>query len=276
MAIAMFWMDWNTADKGTLNPSWLTMIDQHGSIPMITWSPADWTGGSQTNYTTAAIAGGADDAYIKSFAQQLKNFGKPVLLRTMHEMNANWYPNWDLTHNSAANYVAAWRHMHDLFAQVGATNVLWVWCPNYWNPNWGAGEIDPNPAYPGDAYVDWIGFDVYNNANPNYASFAGLSDYAYSNLTGAHPSKPLMVPEFGATEPTAAQVSAGSSKAGWFTQTFADVQAKYPKIRALVYFNEDKTQAESCNCNWPIESDSAAQAAYKQAIAPSYFLSTWP
>ncbi len=26
-------------------------------------------------------------------------------------------------------FVAAWRHVHDIFTSVGATNATWVWCP---------------------------------------------------------------------------------------------------------------------------------------------------
>lgn len=270
MAIVMFWMDW-AADHGTLNPSWLSMIDQHGSLPMITWSPSDWSGGSQTNYTTQAIASGVDDGYIKSFATTLKSYGKPVLLRTMHEMNGTWYANWS---GNPSSYVAAWRHIHDLFVQVGASNVQFVWCPSYWVTAWG--DSSPLAYYPGDAYVDWVAVDGYNSASPNWVTFSQLFDEDYNTLTSTYPTRPLMIAEFGSTEPTSSQAAAGASKAQWFTQAFADVQARYPKIRALVYFNEDKTQAESCNCDWPIESDAAAQQAYQQAVAPAVFLNRYP
>jgi beta-mannanase len=29
--------------------------------------------------------------------------------------------------HSPEDYVAAWRHLHDLFAKRGADNVRWVW-----------------------------------------------------------------------------------------------------------------------------------------------------
>ena len=32
--------------------------------------------------------------------------------------------------NNAPLYVAAYRHIHDLFLAAGATNVIWAWCPN--------------------------------------------------------------------------------------------------------------------------------------------------
>ena len=61
--------------------------------------------------------------------------------------------------NRPGEYVAAWRHVHDIFTSVGANDVTWVWCPN----------VDPDhkmqslgSLYPGDAYVDWTCLDGYN------------------------------------------------------------------------------------------------------------------
>ena len=95
----------------------------------------------------------------------------PLLLRFAHEMNADWYP-WDGvrasapgTHDGPARYVAAWRHVHAVFAAAGATNVRWVWSPNHrsipaaaWN--------DAARYYPGDDVVDWIGVDGYDRCRP--------------------------------------------------------------------------------------------------------------
>jgi beta-mannanase len=54
--------------------------------------------------------------------------------------------------------VVAWRHLHDLFAERGADNVRWVWCPN-------ATAFTDRTAqqfYPGDGYVDWVCADGYD------------------------------------------------------------------------------------------------------------------
>jgi beta-mannanase len=53
-------------------------------------------------------------------------------------MNGTWSP-WavGVNGNTAAHYVAAWRHVHRIFTKVGATNATWVWCPN----------VDPNAMF---------------------------------------------------------------------------------------------------------------------------------
>ena len=74
--------------------------------------------------------------------------------------------------NKPGEYVAAWRHVHDIFAAAGATNATWVWCPY--------ADVTPQPApspsyYPGDAYVDWTCLDGYNWAN-NRANTPALDE----------------------------------------------------------------------------------------------------
>ena len=95
------------------------------------------------------IISGAHDAMIRTRAQAAKRVGQKFFLRWGHEMNGNWYP-WDGFHNGAnpaatAKYIAAYRHIHDLFVAAGATNVLWVFSPN----------VD---SVPGDAWNQWSNY----------------------------------------------------------------------------------------------------------------------
>jgi mannan endo-1,4-beta-mannosidase len=59
----------------------------------------------------------------------VRNLNVPIALSFGHEFNGNWYP-WGTTGTTAADFVAAWQHVHDLFAAAGATNVIWIWDPN--------------------------------------------------------------------------------------------------------------------------------------------------
>jgi mannan endo-1,4-beta-mannosidase len=42
------------------------------------------------------------------------------------EMNGNWY-KWGDQNTSPATWVAAWRHVVDVFRANGADNVSWLW-----------------------------------------------------------------------------------------------------------------------------------------------------
>ena len=59
---------------------------------------------------------------------------------------------------TAAQFVAAWRHIHDLFAAAGANNVIWMWNPNIVNP---MPNVELAPYWPGSAYVNWVGITGY-------------------------------------------------------------------------------------------------------------------
>ncbi len=133
------------------------------SLYFMSWEPF--------NTTVSAIADGDSDSYITQFARSVRAFGKPVALSFGHEFNGNWYP-WGTSDTSATEFVAAWRHIHDLFAQAGATNVIWVWNANVVNP---MPDVELEPYWPGDSYVDWVGITGY---------FATTGPHTFDGLYG--------------------------------------------------------------------------------------------
>ena len=76
--------------------------------------------------------------------------GRPVLLRYGWGMDGAG----PTATRSGAAYVAAWRHVHDLFAAQGVRG-FWVWSPNADAFAGARGGVDQ--YWPGDDYVDWIG-----------------------------------------------------------------------------------------------------------------------
>src|SRR6188768_3715425 len=103
--------------------------------------------------------------------------------------------------NAPGEYVAAWRHVHDIFTAVGAANASWVWCP-YAETRAHLREQPLKPLYPGSSYVDWTCMDGYNwgqsPVNPRpWRSFAKIFGLTYKALTKkVAPHKPLMLGEF--------------------------------------------------------------------------------
>lgn len=103
----------------------------HGSLPVVTWMPTDE--GSGTSYSLGSIVDGTHDRYLRRFAGDVVREGLPVSLRFGHEMNGSWY-GWSAGradfNNTPAKYVAAWRHIWQVFDDVGATDeVIWLWSP---------------------------------------------------------------------------------------------------------------------------------------------------
>ncbi|HET6919785.1 MAG TPA: glycosyl hydrolase, partial [Jiangellaceae bacterium] len=119
-----------------------------GAIPSLTWEPWDPAAGTeQPVYALDRITAGDHDAYIGRWAEQVRSYGDPVVIRFAHEMNADWYP-WSeqVNGNGPGEYVAAWRHVVDIFRARQVWNVTWSWSPNM--PY--VGGTDLAELYPGD------------------------------------------------------------------------------------------------------------------------------
>jgi hypothetical protein len=243
----------------------MELIRNHGSIPVLSWaSQSTPSSVNEPNFQLADVTTGKYDAFIRTFAEAAKAWNHPFFLRFNFEMNGNWFP-WSerVNGNHGGDYVAAWRHVHDVFAAVGATNVTWVWCPN----------VDPENVqqslaslYPGDAYVDWTGLDGYNwGTNPakpdRWRSFRDLYRSTYAQITEKiAPSKPMMVAEVASSE-------YGGSKAAWIKDMLARIPAEFPKIRALLWF--DKLDD---GMDWPVETSSSATTAVAEGVSSSAYL----
>jgi beta-mannanase len=259
VAIVQWYQQW-AGGSGAFDPSLPAAVAAHGSMPLITWEPWDPSAGAnQPAFALSAIVAGNYDAYVRSWAKGLAAYGKPVLLRFAHEMNGTWYP-WarGINGNTPAQYVAAWRHVHDLFAAAGAKNVQWVWSPNV---AWDAAAAFTS-YFPGDAYVDWLGLDGYNWGGSGWQSFVQVFGASYQSIT-ALSAKPLMIAETASAE-------AGGSKAQWITDAFStQIPTKYPRVQAVLWFNQNKEN------DWRIESSATAQRAFAKAVSSSVYQSSW-
>jgi hypothetical protein len=236
-------------------------IRGHGSIPVYSWGSeaTPSTGPEQSDFQLAKIAAGAFDPYIAEFAAEARDWGHPFFLRFDWEMNGDWFPWSQLANgNGPGQFVAAWRHVHDVFAAVGATNATWVWCP-YSDTAKRLKKNPLKPLYPGNAYVDWTCLDAYNwgrNAvNPRpWRSFEELFDPAYEEVTKVARRKPMMLGEF-------ATSSYGGHKALWIRKMFEQLPLRYPRIRALIYFN-----TVDRGVDWPLETSPPAARAFAKGI----------
>jgi hypothetical protein len=137
--------------------AWGTSFDTQAAANAASYGAMDFVVWEPYNTALAKIASGASDSYVQAFATAVRAANVPIALSFGHEFNGNWYP-WGTTGTTAKDFVAAWQHIHDIFASVGATNVIWVWDPNDIYP---VADVKLKPYYPGDDYVDWVGVTGY-------------------------------------------------------------------------------------------------------------------
>jgi beta-mannanase len=237
-----------------------------GSVPMITWEP--WLEkfskenfpkikdlAQRNNHGLLSVANGDYDSYIKNWATEAAKVGYPIYLRVGHEMNDPYRYPWGPQNNDPSEFVAAFKHVKDVFESVKATNIIWVWSPHL-----SYGKFQE--YYPGTDYVDVVATGALN-----YGTTASWSDWwtfeeifgnFYEQLASFY--KPIMIAEFGSLKP-------GGSRAKWFQDTFENFNTKYPYVNAILFFHysSDATITYK-NVDWYIKDDHEVTTAIKDAL----------
>jgi hypothetical protein len=220
--------------------SFAKAILAHGVHPFVQIDPTD--------ASMPGIAEGVYDAYLRLYADDVRDFGRAVVLGFGHEMNATTYP-WGYKHTSPAVFVAAWRHIVSLFSSEGAENVTWLWTLETDGP--GTGPIAA--WWPGARYVDWVGIDgYYYRRSDTFGRVFGRTINQVRVLT----DKPILLSET-AVGPRAGQYFG-------IQDLFAGMR-EYNML-GLVWF--DKKQDDGIyHQDWRIEDDGLAESAFKLGVA---------
>ncbi|NEB78094.1 beta-mannanase [Streptomyces sp. SID14478] len=207
----------------------------YGAMSFIAWEPF--------KVSLKDVAGGKEDTYLREYASSVKELNLPVALSFAHEMNGFWY-DWGTKKASAKDFVAAWKHIHDVFDEEGATQVIWVWSPNVITP---MPKVQLKPYWPGDDYVDWVGIIGYYAATgpSTYQTLYGPTMTQISGFT----KKPFIIAE------TAAQ--AGERKPADIKDLFRGT-ARRDDVIGFVWFNFDK------ETDWRIESGPLSKKTFRE------------
>nr|EJI97583.1 endoglucanase, family 26 [Rhodococcus sp. JVH1] len=233
----------------------LRAVRDLGAVPVITWEPWRWLDEGRygsSEFSLSSIAAGVHDNYLYRWADELITWDALVYLRFAHEPNGTWYP-WSVAQGTQpSSYIAAWRHIHDLFASKGADNVKWVWAPNVVF----TGSSPMADLYPGNDYVDVLGVDGYNwgTTQPwsTWVEAAELFGPSLHELRNLAPRKPILVTEVGSAE-------AGGSKADWIG-TLVDFLTAQDDVSGFIWFDHDK------EADWRLTSTPESTAALADAL----------
>ena len=215
-----------------------------GRIPLVNWEPH--------NVDFHKIINGSLDTTIISRAKGAKALGQKFFLDFAAEMNGD--EAWG--GNNPTLYVAAYRHIHDIFTTAGATNVVWAWCPN-------VTDIDgSNRAtmdyYPGDSYVDWTGVDGYNwgTKNGGWQSFQQVFESIYPLLAAKR--KPIIIGEMSSAE-------AGGNQGKWIDEIIPTLKTSFPLIKCVIWFDINK------EADWRISSSRDSESAFFRMAKDPFF-----
>ncbi len=232
------------------------VIHKMGATPIISLELWRWHD-NQTKQLPRILAGEWDD-FFRKWAEDAKRDGRRVLLRFGFEFNGDWF-SWG---GDPEAFKAAWRRARDIFDDVGAKNVEWVWSANVTSHPTGP-ENDMHRYYPGDAGVDWVAVDGYNWGDAyrewhKWSSFDALFDGVLNAFATRYPSKPVMVSEFGSPEGTPGR------KAAWVRDAHA-AALRRTQLRAVVWFNLDKRREGELN--FRLDTSPDALRAFNETFA---------
>jgi hypothetical protein len=191
-----------------------------GPVPMLALNTGSY--GSAATGTPRGIALGQNDAFLIRLNGVINDFaGSRFYVRPFPEMNAYWESNCAYNRDGSPRggaYTTAWNRkalariaiilrggveadVNAKLAKLGLPGIhqdLAVTTPKLrivWNPQgFGAPDVPGNSAqayYPGDAYVDVVGDDLYDIRGH------GATWSAAEQMYKAHPSKPFAFPEWG-------------------------------------------------------------------------------
>jgi len=159
-------------------------------VPII---PKDSSG--NPSGTLAGGAAGSYNSYFTTLAQNLVSagFGNSYL-RLGWEFNGNWFA-WKVTDSAdAANFVAYWQNIVTAMRTVPGANFKFVWNPNA-TGSYGS-AYTPAQTYPGNAYVDFVGTDVYDN-EPWSTQLTQTWGLNWLAAFSAAQGEPICFPEWG-------------------------------------------------------------------------------
>jgi len=232
--------------------------DGHRSLLFYNWKPS-------TQLSWKQVADWDADAAIVTIGNALKQYDHKLFLAIWHEPE-----NDRRSKGSPEDYVAMYRHVVDVFDQLGVDNVVYVM--NYMGFAVWKDVVDD--YYPGDDVVDWIAYDPYgverqddigmvlDVAVPDWAGF-------YSWATAKAPGTPIMLGEWGIDlrrQPNAAAV---------LDSAVPILEDRFPMIKAFVYWN-DYMDNVVVRLDEPTTLGRAYAAAYRRFAQNPYFNSTDP
>jgi hypothetical protein len=202
-------------------------------------------------YAWSDIAAGTYDQWLTQQAKSLKAWGYPIYMSFQHEPTVD-----TATHpkcGTAAEFVAAYDHIVELFDANHVTNVTWVWALT--SSNFGGAKGGPEAWEP--HHYDVVGVDGYNHSDDwrtPQEIFQAAEDFA------TKVNKPLLIAEIGSDE----QPGNPNGKADWITQAAALFQS-WGNVPAVIWTNTNN------GGNYWFDSSPQALAAFKAAgLAPYY------
>jgi mannan endo-1,4-beta-mannosidase len=232
---------------------WMVEAYRMGAVNTVSWHADNPVSGGDSWDTREAVAailpGGDRHALFTGWLDRLAEFflsvrtadGRPVPLvfRPYHEMSGGWFW-WGAGHVTPDDYRALWRFTVEyLRDRKGVHNLLWAYSTNALS-DFGGDREAYWTWYPGDAYVDILGFDDYYALSRPGGTAALAADLAWLVGQAGSRDKIPALTETGAE---------GVPDPAWWTERVLAALTGEPDARGVAWVlvwrnaNEDRDRA---------------------------------
>jgi len=278
------WMDGIVYPKASIHA-----IGKTGAIPFVRFMPRNdfEMGVKEQRFSLQRIIDGNFDTALRQWAKDAKKDNIPMLVDFAVEMNGNWF-GWSGAFNGAGeidgygnpNYPDgperfrdAYRHIIDIFRAEGVNHITWFFHPDhgsYPNESWNKAKY----YYPGDNYIDWIGFSMYG-AQEVTEEWEGLEFSTqlashYADIKAISSTKPIALLEFSVTDQ-----HPDGDKAAWFNDAFSTIlNNPYIKFSAISVWHENWENSDGTYSTLRVDSSSEALATYRTWAENDRFISS--
>lgn len=286
IAWAMFSDNWY---NGIVYPKKkIHLISDSGATPYVRMMPRsdEIQGHLEEKFSMQNIIDGKFDTELIAWARATKKDNIPLLIDFGVEANGDWF-SWGGNFNGGSvpdtygdvnypdgpeRYRDAYRHIIDIFRVEEVTHVTWFYHYNYAsfpNVQWN----QPKYYYPGDDYIDWIGFSLYG-AQTLDEEWEGL-DFSiqlkefFDSFKALDTKKPIALLEFGVTD-----YHKQGSKSIWLEDAFKTIlDNPYVKFDAINIWHEDWQNEDETYTRLRVDSSNKTLKTFKKLIDNDRFIS---
>ncbi len=157
-------------------------------------------------------------AYLDLIAEYASLVNGTILFRPLHENTGGWFW-WGSTFCTADTYKSVFKYTVDyLRDEKNVHNFLYLYGPG----SEAASEAEYEERYPGDGYVDLVGFDSYDNNPDESANYTFQDNFRNTiRLTDAFAKKHnklFAVTETGIANGSKALLSSGNKRKNWYKE----------------------------------------------------------
>jgi len=191
---------------------------------------------TQTQAFLKSILRGEHDMALREWAKTIRQLDRPVMASFMPEFDNPTHPNSVKQLTGLALYRQTWQYIVRLCRQQQTTNLIWVWCPDQ--------PATVAAYYPGNEFVDWLGFAVVNNpamaADHKDHSFAALFQLPHTTVRShalySIKQKPILITRL-------ESVTDRSPNRQWTIDALEVMEERYPTVRGVVFTKDVDLQA---------------------------------